>query len=319
MAGLVPAIHVLGGRKGSVDARPKACARAGRGPDPGAGMTVERAGHGRSSCFHRTATFESFLGLKRHARTKREQQQAASMQSAYLKPANDPDNTLVSLRKTVARIEGYQPDLATGEARALAFGMSSLDRALAGGLAPAALHEITPAAMTDLGSAVGFTLALAARAAKAGQEPALDRHRFRRARGRRYLWPRLRSLWPAGTRSRDRESRARRPTRSGPWKRRSNAARSRPQSSNCRTMRRSPISPPRAGSHSPRAKAAAFGFLLRHRASALTSSAETRWRVAAAPAIPDRFGGLGRAIFFAHPSQKSPWPDRPLDTRLEPS
>ena len=47
--------------------------------------------------------------------------------------------------------------------------MASLDRALAGGLAPAALHEITPAAMTDLGSAIGFALALAARAQKPGQ------------------------------------------------------------------------------------------------------------------------------------------------------
>src|SRR5687767_14479601 len=82
------------------------------------------------------------------------------------KPANDADNTLIDLRKTVARIEGYQPELTTDEAGGMAFGMASLDRALQGGLAPAALHEITPAAMTDLGSAVGFTLALAARAQK---------------------------------------------------------------------------------------------------------------------------------------------------------
>jgi hypothetical protein len=40
------------------------------------------------------------------------------------KPANDADNTLIDLRKTVARIEGYQPELATGEAEPMAFGWS---------------------------------------------------------------------------------------------------------------------------------------------------------------------------------------------------
>jgi protein ImuA len=40
-----------------------------------------------------------------------------------------------------------------------------------------------------------------------------------------------------------------------------------------------------------------FGFLFRHRPSPLTSSAETRWEVAAAPSRPDPFGGLGPAAF----------------------
>ncbi|MGN6460130.1 MAG: ImuA family protein [Pseudolabrys sp.] len=40
-----------------------------------------------------------------------------------------------------------------------------------------------------------------------------------------------------------------------------------------------------------------LGLLLRHQPSSLTSSAETRWQVAAAPSRPDRFGGLGRTAF----------------------
>jgi protein ImuA len=42
-----------------------------------------------------------------------------------------------------------------------------------------------------------------------------------------------------------------------------------------------------------------FAFLLRHRPSLLTSSAETRWEIAAAPSVPDRFGGLGHTAFSA--------------------
>src|SRR5438876_7044288 len=91
------------------------------------------------------------------------------MPIAILKSANDLDKSLIDLRKVVARIEGISPDLATGNVRPLAFGIAALDRALAGGLAPAALHEVTPEAMADLGSAIGFALALAARAHKPGQ------------------------------------------------------------------------------------------------------------------------------------------------------
>jgi protein ImuA len=40
-----------------------------------------------------------------------------------------------------------------------------------------------------------------------------------------------------------------------------------------------------------------FGFLLRHRPSPLTSTAETRWQVAGARSRSDSFGGLGRTAF----------------------
>ena len=218
------------------------------------------------------------------------------MQSAHLKPANDPDNTLVSLRKTVARIEGYQPDLATGEARALPFGMASLDRALQGGLAPTALHEITPAAMTDLGSAVGFTLALAARAQKPGKSLAWITTDFAALEaGNIYgLGCDLFSL-PARDLVIVKVARA------------SDALWAMEEALKCRALAAAilelPNDAPLADLTATRRftlaarEGGTFGFLLRHRPSALTSSAETRWRVAAAPAIPDRFGGLGRAVF----------------------
>jgi protein ImuA len=52
----------------------------------------------------------------------------------------------------------------------------------------------------------------------------------------------------------------------------------------------------------------AFGFLLRHRASRLTSSAETRWQVTAACGEGDKFGGLGRAAFSLslHKNRRGP-------------
>src|SRR5262249_14826355 len=40
-----------------------------------------------------------------------------------------------------------------------------------------------------------------------------------------------------------------------------------------------------------------FAFMLRHCPSPLTSSAETRWEIAALPGKPDRFGGLGPTAF----------------------
>ncbi|MGC1093095.1 MAG: hypothetical protein WA905_10220, partial [Pseudolabrys sp.] len=47
MAGLVPAIHVFKDSQG-VDARHKACARAGLRPDPGAGHDEREANHALS-------------------------------------------------------------------------------------------------------------------------------------------------------------------------------------------------------------------------------------------------------------------------------
>src|SRR5690606_27890272 len=42
---------------------------------------------------------------------------------------------------------------------------------------------------------------------------------------------------------------------------------------------------------------AALGLLLRHHAISDPVAAATRWRIAAAPSVPDRYGGLGPTCF----------------------
>jgi protein ImuA len=68
--------------------------------------------------------------------------------------------TLHALRRTVADLTASVPG---EDGRLVSFGVASLDQALAGGLACAALHEIGPAAPLQGGAATGFAMALAAR------------------------------------------------------------------------------------------------------------------------------------------------------------
>ncbi|HKY87202.1 MAG TPA: hypothetical protein VJL90_10615 [Pseudorhodoplanes sp.] len=245
---------------------------------------------------------------------------------------------MIGLRKIVARIEGYSPDLALPEsaervfaqkARPLAFGLSSLDRALAGGLAPAALHEVTPAcaaeaasarrrpaSMADLGSALGFTLALAARARQARNET-----------GKSVLWiaTDFAALEAGDTYGLgcDLFGLSARELVIVKVARATDALWAMEEALKCRALAAAVAELPNDAAVADltatrRLTLAAregggFGFLLRHRGSALTSSAETRWRVAAAPAMPDRFGGLGRAAFSLtlHKNRRGPtgrWP-----------
>jgi protein ImuA len=234
------------------------------------------------------------------------------MFSNATKPANDADNALTALRKAVARIEGFQADLGAAESRPLGFGVASLDRALAGGLAPAALHEVTPAAMTDLGSAIGFALALAARA-----------HRP----GRRVIWitTDFAALEAGGTYGLgcDLFGLAARDLLVVRVARASDALWAFEEALKCRALSCAvaelPNDAPAADLTATRRLTLAaregggFGFLLRHRASALTSAAETRWRVSAHAATPDRFGGLGATSFSLtlHKNRRGPtgrWP-----------
>jgi protein ImuA len=74
---------------------------------------------------------------------------------------DETSETLLALRRTVADLSADVP----GEGgRPVSFGVASLDRALAGGLAGGALHEIGPAAPLQGGAAAGFAMALATRA-----------------------------------------------------------------------------------------------------------------------------------------------------------
>jgi protein ImuA len=69
---------------------------------------------------------------------------------------------LRALKRRIATIEGARPPLE--EARALRLGLPAVDGALGGGLALGALHEISPPLPVHRGAAIGFALALAARA-----------------------------------------------------------------------------------------------------------------------------------------------------------
>ena len=78
--------------------------------------------------------------------------------------SGEPRDTLSALRRAMAGIAAARP----GEEARTALGIGSLDRALCGGLACGALHEVGPAAPGAGGAATGFTVALAVLALRRG-------------------------------------------------------------------------------------------------------------------------------------------------------
>jgi protein ImuA len=208
--------------------------------------------------------------------------------------------TLSRLRQDVAKLEGHPTALDPG-ARRLALGIGPIDARLQGGLVAASLHEVAPDAMADCGAAVGFTLALAAQAAAVGGG-AVARDTLWIQTGfaaleagdlygrgcelfglplRRLLILQvahpLDALWAME------EALKSHALASVIAELPKDGARA-----DLTATRRLTLAARGSGS---------FGFLLRHRPSPLTSSAETRWEIAAAPGRTDRFGGLGRTAF----------------------
>ncbi len=203
--------------------------------------------------------------------------------------------TLCRLRQAVAKIEGHETDLGIGM-RTLAFGVHSIDAVLQGGLAPANLHEIAPAGMRDFGAAMGFAFALAARASGGNRNtlwiqtdfaavesgniyglgcdlfglPARQLLLLKVSRPLDALWAMEEALKCRALASVIAEL-----PNDGPI-------------ADLTATRRLTLAARESGG---------FGFLFRHRPSPLTSSAETRWEIAAAPSHPDQFGGLGRTAF----------------------
>ncbi len=202
--------------------------------------------------------------------------------------------TLGRLRQAVAKIEGQEIDLGVGS-RALTLGVQAIDASLQGGLAPASLHEIAPASARDLAAAAGFVFALAARA-RDGRSVLWIQTDFAALEAGNIYGPGCELFGlPA---SRLLIVKVARPL---------DALWAMEEALKCRAlvcviaelpkdgamadltaMRRLTLAAREGGS---------FGFLLRHRPSALASTAETRWEIAAAPSRPDTFGGLGRTAF----------------------
>ena len=202
--------------------------------------------------------------------------------------------TLCHLRRAVAEIEGQGTGLALG-ARALAFGVPAIDVVLHDGLAPASLHEVAAATWRDLGTAVGFTCALVARAADGHDTlwiqtdfAALESGTIYGPGGDLFGLPSSKLLIVKAPRPLD-------------------ALWAMEEGLKCRALSSVVAELPNDGSVADltatrRLTLAAregggFGFLLRHRPAPLTSSAETRWEISAASSAPDRFGGLGRTAF----------------------
>lgn len=203
--------------------------------------------------------------------------------------------TLCRLRQAVAKIEGHETGLGIG-ARALAFGVGHIDAVLQGGLAPASLHEVSPTTMRDIGSAVGFAFALAARAGDGRRNTLWIQTDFAAVEnGDIYApgcdlfgLPARQFLLLKVSHPRD-------------------ALWAMEEALKCRALASVIAELPNDGAIADltatrRLTLAAregggFGFLLRHRPSPFASAAETRWSIAAAPSRPDQFGGMGRTAF----------------------
>lgn len=201
--------------------------------------------------------------------------------------------TLRRLRHTMAAIEGSHLRAMPGIKPAA--GSDAIGAILGGCLNSSALHEFSPVLSSHLGAATGFVLALAARVSARkqvlwirpqfadGEAGLLYGHgvallglpldrvlTLRVARSIDALWAMEEALKCRAVACVIAEL----PDNGG--------------IADLTATRRLSLAARRGGG---------FGFLFRHRASSFSSSAETRWEVAAAPSSPDRFGGLGRIAF----------------------
>jgi len=202
--------------------------------------------------------------------------------------------TLGRLRQAVTKIEGQKTDLGV-VARALAFGVLTIDASLQGGLAPASLHEIAPASAHDLGAAAGFAFALAARAPNGGNTLWIQTD-FAALEAGNIYGPGCDLFGLAA--SRLLIVKVARPL---------DALWAMEEALKCHALTCVITELPKDGAIADltatrRLTLAArqgggFGFLFRHRPSSCTSAAETRWEVAATPSRPDAFGGLGCTAF----------------------
>jgi protein ImuA len=208
--------------------------------------------------------------------------------------------TLNRLRQTLAGIDPSNAPRLTGEERLIGI-TAPINKALGGGLACGALHELAPAAPMHLGATSGFGLAVAARAsggrrqvlwvstdyaASEGGEPygpGLDLFGLVSARLLVLRVPKpVDVLWAMeeGLRCRALACVIAELTGEGAV-------------ADLTATRRLTL----AAREGLSARNSGFGLLIRHRATAMPSAAATRWEIAPAPSQPDAYGGIGRARF----------------------
>ncbi len=198
---------------------------------------------------------------------------------------------LTRLRQSMENIQHYQHDKAP-----IPLGLSRADALLGGGLAPGALHEISPAAPVHLGAAFGFALALAALARKEnlGREILFIQTDMARFEGGAAYGLGL-DLFGLPAR-RLLVLRARRPI---------DALFAMEEALKCRGLASVIAELPDDSADltaTRRLSLAArdhdgIGLLLRQRSTSLPSAAMSRWEVAAASGVRDTYGGIGMTAF----------------------
>ena len=194
---------------------------------------------------------------------------------------------LSRLRRAIAKSEAL-PE----EVRPLALGVAEIDAALGGGLSRAALHELSATAL-HLGAAAGFALTLAALASEQAKQTLWIATDFGMLETGALYGPGLDQI------GLDTERllvvRVARPI---------DALFAAEEALKCRAL--SAVVAELTGEADLTAtrrlglaarEGGALGLLLRHKLSDAPSAAFTRWQVAAAPSVPDEFGGLGPTAF----------------------
>ena len=199
----------------------------------------------------------------------------------------ESEQHLSRLRRVIATTETFSED-----APPLALGVEAADTALGGGLAGAALHELS-AAPIHLGAAAGFALALAARAQERSRETLWIATDFGCLETGALYGPGLDQFGLAAERLLI--ARVARPV---------DALFAMEEALKCRALsavvaefgEAPDLTATRRLSLAAR-EGGGIGLVLRHGPDDAPSAARTRWRVAAAPSLPDEFGGLGRTAF----------------------
>jgi protein ImuA len=215
-----------------------------------------------------------------------------------------PQPTLNNLRQTLAGIDPSNAPRLSGEERLIGIA-APIDRALGGGLACGALHELAPMAPLHLGAASGFALGLAACAGGDRRQvlwvttdfavgegggpygPGLDRFGLASARLLMLRVPKpVDVLWAMEEALRCRALACVIAELTGDG-----------GVADLTATRRLGL----AARDGISAQNSGFGLLIRHRSTAMPSAAATRWEIAPALSRPDaiaaRTGGMGRPRF----------------------
>jgi protein ImuA len=191
------------------------------------------------------------------------------------------------LRRVLAKTEAL-PE----EVRPLELGVPEIDAALGGGLSRAALHELSATAL-HLGAAAGFALTLASLAAELDKQTLWIATDFGALETGALYGPGLHQIGLSTERLI--VVRVPRPI---------DALFAAEEALKCRAL--SAVVMELSGEADLTAtrrlglaarEGGGLGLLLRHKLSAAPSAAFTRWQVAAAPSVPDEFGGLGPTAF----------------------